>query len=155
MVSTKTVDHHVSAILRKLDVRTRGEAVARGNAARAAQPNVAHASAPEPERSGSVGGDTYAGAECQSPRCRRAFRSVHHRSQPRTPPALRLLAEPEVERPRSLPKLTPRLEIPPYELSAALRLERELGISHVLAQVLVRRGLTDPREARDVPRSER
>ena len=28
VVSTKTVDHHVSAILRKLGVRTRGEAVA-------------------------------------------------------------------------------------------------------------------------------
>jgi len=27
-VSTKTVDHHVSAILRKLSVRTRGEASA-------------------------------------------------------------------------------------------------------------------------------
>ena len=29
VVSPKTVDHHVSAILRKLSVRTRGEAVAR------------------------------------------------------------------------------------------------------------------------------
>ncbi len=42
----------------------------------------------------------------------------------------------------------PRLEIPPYELPAALALERELGVSHVLAQVLVRRGLADPAAAR-------
>ena len=29
VVSAKTIDHHVSAILRKLDVRTRGEAAAK------------------------------------------------------------------------------------------------------------------------------
>ena len=33
-----------------------------------------------------------------------------------------------------------RIELAPYDLGAALALERELGISHVLAQVLVRRG---------------
>jgi single-stranded-DNA-specific exonuclease len=43
---------------------------------------------------------------------------------------------------------TPRLEIRPYDLGAALRLERELGVSHALAQVLVRRGLSDPAAAR-------
>ena len=67
------------------------------------------------------------------------------------PPLLRLIpgpAEPSKQAPRSLPKLTPRLEIPPYELSASLALEQELGISHVLSQVLVRRGITDPPEAR-------
>src|SRR5947209_8464827 len=41
-----------------------------------------------------------------------------------------------------------RLEIPAYELPVALVLERELGISHVLAQVLVRRGMGDPAAAR-------
>ena len=39
------------------------------------------------------------------------------------------------------------LRIPTYELAAALRLERELGIGHVLAQVLCRRGLTEPEVA--------
>ncbi len=42
----------------------------------------------------------------------------------------------------------PALEIPPYDLQAALALERELGVSHVLAQVLVRRGLSDLADAR-------
>jgi single-stranded-DNA-specific exonuclease len=40
-----------------------------------------------------------------------------------------------------------RLKLPPYELEAALRLERELGVSHVLAQILVRRGWAEPPEA--------
>jgi len=42
----------------------------------------------------------------------------------------------------------PRLQLPGYDLAAALRLERELGISHVLSQILVRRGQTDPRAVR-------
>ena len=42
----------------------------------------------------------------------------------------------------------PRLELAPYDLTAALTLERELGVSHVLAQVLVRRGLSDVSAAR-------
>jgi len=42
-----------------------------------------------------------------------------------------------------------RLELPAYDLDAALGLERELGISHVLAQILVRRGLADPHRARE------
>ncbi len=42
----------------------------------------------------------------------------------------------------------PRLELPGYELEAALALERELGVSHVLSQILVRRGLADPDAAR-------
>jgi single-stranded-DNA-specific exonuclease len=41
-----------------------------------------------------------------------------------------------------------RLEIPPCPTDAVLALERELGVSHVLAQVLVRRGLGDPAAAR-------
>ena len=41
-----------------------------------------------------------------------------------------------------------RIELPRYSVPAALELERELGIGHVLAQVLVRRGLADPDDAR-------
>ena len=37
-----------------------------------------------------------------------------------------------------------RFEIAPYDFAAAEHLGRELGVSHVLAQVLVRRGLGDP-----------
>jgi single-stranded-DNA-specific exonuclease len=43
---------------------------------------------------------------------------------------------------------TVRFELPDYDLAAALDLERELEIGHVLAQVLVRRGLGDPADAR-------
>jgi single-stranded-DNA-specific exonuclease len=42
-----------------------------------------------------------------------------------------------------------RLEIPPYDLAAAVALRRELGVSHSFAQVLVRRGLGDPAAARE------
>ncbi len=41
-----------------------------------------------------------------------------------------------------------RLELAPYAMTAALALERTLGIGHVLSQVLVRRGLADPTAAR-------
>jgi single-stranded-DNA-specific exonuclease len=51
--------------------------------------------------------------------------------------------------------LTPRRKLPaaqidvrPYSYAAAHRLEAELGVSHALAQILVRRGLADPGEAR-------
>jgi single-stranded-DNA-specific exonuclease len=37
-----------------------------------------------------------------------------------------------------------RLELCGYDLAAALRLEQELGLSHVLSQILVRRGLQEP-----------
>jgi single-stranded-DNA-specific exonuclease len=62
-------------------------------------------------------------------------------------PALQLVEA----RPRAAPppQPVPRLEIPAYDLSAGLELERELGVSHVLAQVLVRRGLNRPTEARE------
>ena len=45
-------------------------------------------------------------------------------------------------------RLPSRFTLAPYDLRAALTLERELGVSHVLAQVLVRRGLGDPAAAR-------
>jgi single-stranded-DNA-specific exonuclease len=41
-----------------------------------------------------------------------------------------------------------RFDIAPYDFAAAERLGAELGLSHVLAQVLVRRGLADPAAAR-------
>ncbi|HWF54035.1 MAG TPA: single-stranded-DNA-specific exonuclease RecJ [Solirubrobacteraceae bacterium] len=66
------------------------------------------------------------------------------------PPALEHVAPAprhDVPRPDAQAKPTPRLVLPPYDLGAALELERELGIGHVLAQVLVRRGLADPGEA--------
>ncbi|MDE3134168.1 MAG: single-stranded-DNA-specific exonuclease RecJ [Acidobacteriota bacterium] len=41
-----------------------------------------------------------------------------------------------------------RIELPGYDLGAALRLERELGVSHVLAQILARRGYREPAAVR-------
>lgn len=41
-----------------------------------------------------------------------------------------------------------RLHVTPYDFAAARRLEGELHVSHAVAQVLARRGLTDPRAAR-------
>ena len=41
-----------------------------------------------------------------------------------------------------------RIELPTYDLAAALELEHELGVSHVVAQILVRRGHGDPSVAR-------
>jgi single-stranded-DNA-specific exonuclease len=41
-----------------------------------------------------------------------------------------------------------RLELRGYDLAAALRLEQELGISHVLSQILVRRGHREPHAVR-------
>jgi single-stranded-DNA-specific exonuclease len=41
-----------------------------------------------------------------------------------------------------------RLQISPYDFAVAARLAAELGCSHVLAQVLVRRGLGEPQAAR-------
>jgi len=43
-----------------------------------------------------------------------------------------------------------RLDLAPYDLAAALELERELGISHVLSQILVRRGFHDPEDVREL-----
>ena len=73
------------------------------------------------------------------------------------PDAAALLPSAPVEPPgadvalRAVPDPTPPvpvLEIPHYDLAAALELEREFGVSHVLAQVLVRRGLSDVSAAR-------
>jgi single-stranded-DNA-specific exonuclease len=70
---------------------------------------------------------------------------------PQAPPAapspLRAVHDPAGEAPA--PPTHPRLDLPAYALGPALALERDLGIGHVLAQVLVRRGLGDLRRARD------
>ncbi len=41
-----------------------------------------------------------------------------------------------------------RIELAPYDLTVALEFERELGVSHVMAQILVRRGIRDVADAR-------
>ena len=48
-----------------------------------------------------------------------------------------------------MPPAPARLQIAPCDTDAVFALERELGISHPLAQVLVRRGFADPGDARD------
>jgi single-stranded-DNA-specific exonuclease len=48
----------------------------------------------------------------------------------------------------AVPPSEVRIELPSYSLPGALTLTRELGIGVVLAQVLVRRGLADPDDAR-------
>jgi single-stranded-DNA-specific exonuclease len=63
-------------------------------------------------------------------------------------PGLHIVADPPAPAPDA-PTAVPRLEIPPYEFAVARALERELGVSHAFAQVLVRRGLTDARTARE------
>jgi single-stranded-DNA-specific exonuclease len=70
-----------------------------------------------------------------------ALRSTPEVATPR--PALRAIEPTPAE---EFP--APRLEIPGYDLVAALGLQRELGVSHAFAQVLVRRGLGDPAAAR-------
>ncbi len=50
----------------------------------------------------------------------------------------------------SAPPQPLRIELPGYDLEAALALERELGVSHVLAQILVRRGHSEPESAREL-----
>ena len=72
------------------------------------------------------------------------------RREPVEPVSGDALVHPEVTL-RAVRELTPpvpRLEIPTYDLTAALALRRQLGVSHVLAQVLVRRGICDPAAAR-------
>ncbi len=66
------------------------------------------------------------------------------RSEPVDPPR----SEVALQVVPTAPPVAPRLEIPAYDLTAALALRRELGISHVMAQVLVRRGIVEPLAAR-------
>ncbi len=48
----------------------------------------------------------------------------------------------------AVPRPERRLSIPPAAVADVLRLEREVGVSHAVAQVLVRRGLAAPEDAR-------
>lgn len=61
------------------------------------------------------------------------------------PPPLRVVAPGETS-PAPLP--TPRIHVAPYDFALARALEQQLGVSHVLAQILVRRGYSEPLEAR-------
>jgi single-stranded-DNA-specific exonuclease len=59
-------------------------------------------------------------------------------------------AEPLAAEPRPAPPPRPvaRIEVAPAPVADVLRLEREVGVSHVVAQALVRRGLADTEAAR-------
>jgi single-stranded-DNA-specific exonuclease len=74
-------------------------------------------------------------------------------SLPAPPPPLQAI---DGQRSASEPpnSATPRFELAPYALAEALELERELGIGHVLAQILVRRGLRSPSLAREFLRAQ-
>jgi single-stranded-DNA-specific exonuclease len=94
-----------------------------------AEPALLHTVSPEPEQGGAV------------------LRAVPGAASGVRPGPASAAPEP-VPGGRSGAAATPRLEIPPYDLAAALALERELGISHAFAQVLIRRGLRDVGSAR-------
>jgi single-stranded-DNA-specific exonuclease len=74
-----------------------------------------------------------------------------------TPPEERRGAAPRAEPPggdgaapprEPPPRPVARIDIAPAPVADVLRLEREVGVSHVVAQALVRRGLADPAAAR-------
>lgn len=71
----------------------------------------------------------------------RADVTCAERTAPAAGPAVTKVPEPVEMR-------ATRLELAPYDLGAALALERGLGVSHALAQVLVRRGYRDLELAR-------
>lgn len=56
----------------------------------------------------------------------------------------------QLTRPAQLDPVTRRIALPPYDIEAAVALESELGVSHVLAQILVRRGFHDADVVREL-----
>ena len=82
-------------------------------------------------------------ASCRTPtRSRRArIDSRSFRERPAVPSCPRSYGQP-------VPPSDVRLEVAPYDYAAAERLRDALGVSHVTAQVLVRRGLGEPAQAR-------
>jgi single-stranded-DNA-specific exonuclease len=74
-------------------------------------------------------------------------------SQPAGTPGLGANLRAVQDPPRDPAAPVPRVEIPEYDLAAALAIRRELGVSHAFAQVLVRRGLADPHAAREFLRA--
>ncbi len=101
---------------------------------------LAAQTAPEPAPGGSApGGSAAAGSSAD-------LRLVS--SQPQAPQAPQAPHASQASQAPPAPTPVKRLELPPYQLAEALALERELGIGHALAQILVRRGLGVPAEAR-------